>query len=168
MAGKSGRPGMRWVLWVLRWVGGGIFIYAGGIKLADLPAFLSAIESFRLFPYRFAVISVYYVPWLEILAGFALLNPLFRRAGGIVLVALVAVFVVLKLSAAARGIDIQCGCFGVARAGESPYLWYFVRDAMILLLLSLVLRLDVSEHEIRRGAQGKIVDSGTPLAGSAL
>jgi hypothetical protein len=56
----------------------------------------------------------FYLPWLEILCGLALIFRLFYRGALSILTALVVVFLVATIAAKVRGLDITCGCFGHA------------------------------------------------------
>src|SRR6266487_2021412 len=56
----------------------------------------------------------FYLPWLEIFCGLALIFRLFYRGALSILTALVLVFLVATFAAKVRGIDITCGCFGHA------------------------------------------------------
>jgi hypothetical protein len=56
----------------------------------------------------------FYLPWLEIFSGLALVFRLFYRGALSILTALVVVFLAATIAAKARGLDITCGCFGHA------------------------------------------------------
>jgi putative oxidoreductase len=112
---------------------GGLFLYAGVVKASDPSAFLADIRSFDLLPDPFAAWLALSLPWLEILAGLAvMIGPL--RSGGLLLLnlALVAFFVAIA-QAWWRGISIHCGCFG-AQTGASEYIELFLRDLLLLAL----------------------------------
>jgi putative oxidoreductase len=93
---------------------GGIFIYAGAIKVLNPVQFANDIDNYKTLPWTVGVGLAFYLPWLEIFCGLALI---FRRLylGGLsILTALVAVFLVATIAAKVRGLDITCGCFGHA------------------------------------------------------
>jgi hypothetical protein len=56
----------------------------------------------------------FYLPWLEIFCGLALIFRLCYRGALSILTALVVVFLVATVAAKVRGLDITCGCFGHA------------------------------------------------------
>jgi hypothetical protein len=80
----------------------------------------------------------FYLPWLEILGGLALI---FRRlySGALVLVlVLMLVFIGATISAKARGLDISCGCFGHV-SDQLSFAWHLVLDFAILAGLGALL-----------------------------
>ena len=91
---------------------GGVFIYAGAIKALDPVRFANDIDNYKVLPWTVAAVLAFYLPWLEILCGVALIVRFLYRGGLSVLTALIAVFIAASIVARARGIDITCGCFG--------------------------------------------------------
>ena len=127
------------ILWALRLFLGGLFVYAGVLKVLDPAQFLVDIESYRLLPYVAAVATAFYLPWLEILCGAGLWNRRTRRGALWILIALTVVFAVLITSAWVRGLDISCGCFGVSESNGSNYVWWLTRDLLIFLGLAVLM-----------------------------
>ena len=121
------------------WLIGVVFIYAGVLKAMDPAAFAEAILNYRIIGISFAWPLALLLPWLEIVAGLALLLPGWRRSGACVLTGLTLAFVVALVSAIWRGLDINCGCFG--EADGSPAHLAIVRNVLILAGLWLILRL---------------------------
>jgi putative oxidoreductase len=93
---------------------GGIFIYAGAIKVLDPVQFATDIDNYKILPWTISVGLAFYLPWLEILCGLALIARRLYLGGLSILTALVAVFLVATIAAKVRGLDITCGCFGHA------------------------------------------------------
>lgn len=91
---------------------GGLFVYAGVIKAMDPVAFANDIDNYKTVPWMIGVRLAFYLPWLEILCGLALIARRLYLGGLTLLSALVTVFIVASVVAKARGIDITCGCFG--------------------------------------------------------
>jgi len=127
------------ILWALRLFLGGLFVYAGVLKVLDPAQFLVDIESYRLLPYVAAVAATFYLPWLEILCGAGLWNHRTRPGALWILIALTVVFAVLITSAWVRGLDISCGCFGVSESNGTNYVWWLTRDILIFLGLAVLL-----------------------------
>jgi putative oxidoreductase len=118
---------------------GGIFIYAGAVKVIDPVEFARDIDNYKMLPWQMSVGVALYLPWLEIFCGLALITRLLYRGGVLILMALMAFFVVITIVAKARGLDISCGCFGHA----SKYLsfsWHLVLDFLLLGGLVLLLK----------------------------
>lgn len=95
---------------VLRVLLGGLFLYSGSSKLADLKNFAEAIENYRLLPIATINLFALLVPWLEVLAGLAVLTGILLRGGAFVLALLLLVFTSAVALAIANGVDITCGC----------------------------------------------------------
>src|SRR5207247_9659289 len=89
-----------------------IFIYAGALKLLDPVQFAHDIDHYKILPWAMGVGLAFYLPWLEIFCGLALILRLFYRGALSILTALVVVFLVATIAAKIRGLDITCGCFG--------------------------------------------------------
>jgi len=92
----------------------GVFIYAGAIKALDPVQFASDIDNYKIFPWPISVALAFYLPWLEIFCGFALVGRLLYRGALSILMALVLMFTLVTPAAKVRGLDITCGCFGHA------------------------------------------------------
>ena len=101
-----------WTARLLRLIIGVTFIYAGVVKALSPIRFSSDIHNYRLLPWSVAVALAFYLPWLEIVCGLALLSSRLFRAAVALLVGLTIIFIVASASARIRGIDISCGCFG--------------------------------------------------------
>lgn len=93
---------------------GCIFIYAGAIKVMDPIGFARDIDNYHMLPWALSVRLAFYLPWLEVFCGLAVLGGLFYRGGLLILNALISIFIIASIVAKARGLDITCGCFGHA------------------------------------------------------
>src|SRR2546423_15620100 len=99
---------------ILDFIIAAIFIYAGVLKVIDPVQFGHDIDHYQILPWSMAVGLAFYLPWLEIFCGLALIFRLFYRGALSILTALVVVFLVAAIGAKVRGLDITCGCFGHA------------------------------------------------------
>lgn len=97
---------------------GFIFAWAGLAKIGDLGAFALQVHNFRLLPVPVEHLAAMTMPWIEVFAGLALVLGIHARAGGFVTAGMMAVFTLAVLAALARGLDIECGCFGTADASR--------------------------------------------------
>lgn len=110
---------------------GGLFIYAGAVKVLDPVGFAGDIENYKMLPWPTGVRLAFYLPWLEIVCGLALIARCLFRGGLFILTVLMSVFIIATIVAKARGLDISCGCFGHA----SKYLnfaWHLALDFVLL------------------------------------
>jgi uncharacterized membrane protein YphA (DoxX/SURF4 family) len=113
---------------------GALFVYAGAVKALDPVRFAGDIENYHILPWSFGVRLAFYLPWLEILCGLALI---FRRlySGALALVfVLMLVFIGATVAAKMRGIDISCGCFGRV-SDQLSFTWHLVLDFTIFTAL---------------------------------
>jgi putative oxidoreductase len=92
----------------------GIFIYAGAIKALDPVQFAGDIDNYKMLPWPISVALAFYLPWLEIFCGFALIVRRSYRGALSILTVLILVFTLATIAAKVRGLDITCGCFGHA------------------------------------------------------
>lgn len=122
---------------------GGLFAYAGAMKLCDVHAFAALIARYEMLPDFAPPLLAVVLPPAECIAGLGLVfSRRVRLFAGAVAVLLV-VFLVALSQAALRGLDVSCGCFGGVSSGAlGPAI---VRD-VLLLAVSLWLFLDSSRH----------------------
>lgn len=124
---------MSWLTRILCFAYGAVFVYAGSMKLRDPGLFLQDIRSFNLLPDPFAAWLALGLPWLEVLAGLAVIAGWLRRGGLLLLQVALLVFLVAIGSAWHRGLNIECGCFGDS-IQASTYVELIVRDVILLLM----------------------------------
>ncbi|MDX6768628.1 MAG: MauE/DoxX family redox-associated membrane protein [Elusimicrobiota bacterium] len=93
---------------------GAILVYAGAAKAAGpTEEFALIISYYQLLPRDMVMTVASFLPWLEVLVGWALLLGVSRRAAATAAGALFGGFLVALLSVLARGIELpNCGCFG--------------------------------------------------------
>jgi hypothetical protein len=113
---------------------GGVFIYAGAIKTLDPVRFASDIDNYKILPWTISLPLAFYLPWLEIFCGIALITRRLYLGGLSNLTALVCVFTVATIAAKVRGLDITCGCFGHASQHWS-FSGHLALDLVILAAL---------------------------------
>ena len=111
-----------------------IFVYAGVLKALDPVQFAHDIDHYKVLPWTIAVALAFYLPWLEILCGVALILRIFYRGALAILTVLVVIFLVATIAAKLRGLDITCGCFGHASQNWS-FPAHLALDLAILVAL---------------------------------
>ncbi len=138
------------ILWrILAIVIGALFVYAGALKAWDPVRFAGDVQNYHVLPWALNVRLAFYLPWLEIICGLALI---FRRlySGALALVlALMLVFIGASIAAKARGIDISCGCFGHV-SDQLSFAWHLVLDFAILAGVLALWRWDRQAHRADR------------------
>jgi len=100
------------VLWVFRFVVGGVFIWAGLLKILDPLEFAQNIANYRVFSRDLSFLIALVLPWLEVLCGILVILGVFRSASSLLLSGLLGVFLILITATLIRGLDVDCGCFG--------------------------------------------------------
>jgi hypothetical protein len=110
---------------------GGLFIYAGVVKVVDPVEFARDIDNYKMLSWQLSVWIGLYLPWLEIFCGLALIARVLYRGSVLILTALMALFIVITIIAKARGLDISCGCFGHASKYLS-FAWHIALDFLLL------------------------------------
>lgn len=93
---------------------GVVFAFAGLSKIGDMSTFAIQVHNFRLAPIALENLIAMLLPWVEVVAGTALIFNLRSRAAAWICAALMIVFTFGIAQAAARGLDFECGCFGKA------------------------------------------------------
>lgn len=130
-------PIFKHLIAVGRIVLGAVFVYAGIVKAADTTAFAGSIAAYRILPYFGNYLLASVLPWLEIICGVILIVGWRIRSAAIVVAILNILFIVALLSASARGLDIDCGCF---RPGsKTPPLEALLRDLVFLAMALVVI-----------------------------
>jgi uncharacterized membrane protein YphA (DoxX/SURF4 family) len=98
---------------ILRVVLGVIFLYAAWIKLREPWAlFAMAIDSYQVLPAWAVELVARALPWFELLLGVLLVAGVWRHVPAAAASLLLAVFFGLMVRAMAKGMEIDCGCFG--------------------------------------------------------
>jgi putative oxidoreductase len=116
---------------ILGFVVGGLFIYAGIIKAFDPRQFAVDIDNYKILPWAISVRLAFYLPWLEILCGLALITRRLYLGALSILTALLVVFIGAAVVDKMRGIDISCGCFGHL-SNNLSFGWHLALDFAIL------------------------------------
>lgn len=129
-----------WAVLISRLILGGVFLYAGATKALDAGALAASIRSYGLgLPEWFVTLAAHGLPLLEILLGLYLVAGLFTRPAALATGGLMVVFLAALAQGAARGLQIDCGCFGGGAADSSLTLAALRDVALISLCLQLYL-----------------------------
>lgn len=122
----------RIALFLFRLIVGGVFIWAGALKIADPLEFAQSIRNYQFFPRDLVFFIAIVLPWMEVLAGAFLILGLFRRSSALLISLLLLGFIGLVALALLRGIDTSCGCFGsLSRRAD---LGLILTDSVLLFL----------------------------------
>ena len=124
-----------WLGLLARLATGGVWIVAGALKIPDPAASVQAVRAYRLLPEAVVPTVGQLLPVVEVVVGLALVVGLLTRTMAVVSAVLFVAFIIAIASAWARGLTIDCGCFG--GGGYDPdaaekYPWEIARDAALL------------------------------------
>ncbi|MCB2177262.1 MAG: DoxX family membrane protein [Actinomycetales bacterium] len=132
-----------WVSTVSRLVLGVVLVWAGAAKAGDLAASVRAVRAFELLPEWLAKPVGYGLPAVEIVVGVLLIVGLLTRYAAAVGGLLMLAFVVGIAAAWARGLSIDCGCFGGGGPTEPDLTQYpleITRDLALAALAAVLVR----------------------------
>lgn len=101
-----------WFTLGLRVFLGGFYIVAGAVKIPDPGRFAEAVANYRILPHELINLVAITLPWIEVVAGVLFVLGIWIRASGWLINSMTVVFIVAIAAAIARGLDIECGCFG--------------------------------------------------------
>jgi len=124
---------------------GAVFAASALPKLADPPGFAKSIWAYDLFPAWTLHPIALVLPWLELLAGLALVLGLRVRAAALWVGALLVAFILALSINLARRHPVDCGCFTTAQTSRTAeerladMRWTILRDLGLLLLVAQVL-----------------------------
>lgn len=139
-AWQAWRP---WLGTVVRLGLAAVWLTAGVSKVGDLAAAGRTVNAYQVMPYEAAKVIGAALPFVELTLGVLLLVGLAVRVVTGISAALLLVFVTGIASAWARGLSIDCGCFGsggALAAGQAPaYAPEIARDVGFLVLAAFLL-----------------------------
>jgi uncharacterized membrane protein YphA (DoxX/SURF4 family) len=125
------RPIARRARLVLRFLIAALFLFAAVSKLFDPSSFAQQIANYQLTPWPATAALAVFLPALELCVGICLLVGRWESGALIWLAALLTLFSAALFSAIARGLSIDCGCFG--RSVENTgTLWPLIRNLVLL------------------------------------
>jgi putative oxidoreductase len=113
-----------------------LFLLASLAKIVDVTSLASQVHNFRLLPFWSEHLVAMTLPWIEFVAGLALVLGIRARAGAWLAGALLAGFTVGIVLAMARGLNFECGCFGTADGTRVG--WIKLGENLGMLALAVV------------------------------
>lgn len=127
----------RWPLLLFRIIVGGVFVWAGVLKIIDPLGFAQSIENYQVVSRAPAFLVALVLPWVEVVSGAFLIIGVLKRSSALLISLQLIGFIGLVAFALARGIDTSCGCFGsFSRRAD---LTLILTDAVLLILALIVL-----------------------------
>lgn len=141
-----------WLGTALRLVLAGVMAWAGLSKVSDLRASGTSVAAYGLVPAQAARAVGGALPLAECAIALLLLAGLATRLTAVLTGALLAVYIGAIASAWARGLSIDCGCFGgggsVSGDATRGYVLDLVRDAFLVAMAVLLVWRPVTRYAL--------------------
>jgi len=126
-----------WLTLLFRIVLGGVLLVAGGLKVGNPQKSAMSVRAYELLPIDIANFFGYVLPWFEIGIGALLILGVAVKISALLGGATMLIFILAISQAWARGLSIDCGCFGgggVIDPSQTKYLEEILRDIGLMLM----------------------------------
>jgi uncharacterized membrane protein YphA (DoxX/SURF4 family) len=153
-----------WIGLVARLTLGGVLFVAGYLKVGTPDKSQMAVRAYEMLPISLANLLGLILPPVEIVIGALLILGVLTRVvaglGGFTMI----VFIIAIAQAWARGLNIDCGCFGGGGAvepGQTKYLQEILRDLGLVFLAAYLIRypstkFSLDRNQNRKSSQGEV------------
>ena len=131
---KSYQP---WLTLLCRLILGGVLLAAGALKIGNLQKSAMAVRAYEMLPVDLANFLGYALPWIEIGMGLLLIVGASVKICGLLGALTMLAFIIAIAQAWARGLSIDCGCFGgggTIDPEDTKYLSEIIRDIGLLAM----------------------------------
>jgi uncharacterized membrane protein YphA (DoxX/SURF4 family) len=152
-----------WFGLLARLVLGGVLLLAGYLKFDELDKSQMAVRAYEMLPVPLANFIGIVLPFFEIGMGLLLILGAGIRYSAALGALLMAVFVIGISQAWARGLSIDCGCFGgggQVEPGTANYLTPLLRDIGLLALGIYLFRFPQSKFALDKKPQLADIEKG--------
>ena len=153
-----------WFGLAARLILGGVLFLAGFLKIDEPDKSQMAVRAYEMLPISIANLLGLILPPIEIVIGALLILGALTRVmaalGGFTMV----IFIIAIAQAWARGLNIDCGCFGGGGAvepGQTKYLQEILRDAGLAFLAAYLIRypstkFSLDKNQISKSSQEEV------------
>lgn len=141
-----------------------VWLASGLIKALDPAQTYVAVRAYDVLPREAVGVVAGVLPWFELALGMLLLLGIGTRAVAWLSAGLLLVFVAGVTQAWARGLNIDCGCFGGGGAvapGQTQYVQEILRDTGFLLLAAWLIVRPRTPFAVENRLAGSLVTSGS-------
>ena len=125
------RVAQPWLTLLARLILGAVLLVAGALKVGNLPKSAMAVRAYEMLPIPIANFLGYTLPWIEIGLGLLLIVGVTVKISGALGALTMLAFIIAIAQAWARGLSIDCGCFGGGGSidpEDTKYLSEIIRD----------------------------------------
>ena len=141
-----------WLTFLFRLILGGVLLVAGALKVTDPYSSATSVRAYQILPVDLANFLGFVLPFAEVVIGIFLIVGIWVRLNAIAGGALMVMFIIAIGQAWARGISLDCGCFGkggLLDSDELPVWNYTLEIARDIVLAAFAIY-------IYRFPQGKL------------
>jgi uncharacterized membrane protein YphA (DoxX/SURF4 family) len=144
-----------WIGLLARLILGGVLFIAGYLKAGSPDKSQMAVRAYELLPISVANLFGLVLPFFEVAIGALLILGSLTRdmaaLGGFTMV----IFIIAISQAWARGLNIDCGCFGgggTVEPGQTKYLQEILRDLGLAFLAGYLIRYPVTKFSVDKNS----------------
>lgn len=126
-----------WITLLFRLILGGVLLVAGGLKIGNPQKSAMAVRAYEILPIDIANFLGYVLPWFEIAVGLLLILGVAVKVNALLGGITMLIFILAISQAWARGLSIDCGCFGGGGAidpSQTKYLEEILRDFAFMFM----------------------------------
>lgn len=143
----------KWFGLLSRLILGGVLFAAGYLKVFTPAKSQMAVRAYELLPISIANFFGIALPWLEVGVGILLILGIAVRLSAIVGGLLMVMFIAAISQAWARGLSIDCGCFGgggTVDPSQTKYFSEILRDTGLALLALYLIRYPLTRFAVEK------------------
>ena len=147
-----------WFGLLARLILGGVLFAAGYLKIGTPDKSQMAVRAYEMLPISIANLLGLVLPFVEVVIGALLILGSLTRfmavLGGFTMI----VFIIAIAQAWARGLNIDCGCFGGGGSvapGETKYLQEILRDIGLVCLAAYLIRYPSTKFSLDKNQKSK-------------
>ena len=147
----TGSAAQLWLSTVARVALGLVLLAASLLKIVHPQQAVEAVQAYQILPNAVAEYVGYGLPLVELALGVALILGLWTRLVAAATGVLMLVFITAVSSAWARGLSIDCGCFGgggTVAPGQTRYWLEIGRDLLFVALAVWLVRFPLSRFSL--------------------
>ncbi len=140
---------------------GAVWLLSGVPKAMNPRETIVAVRAYDLLPESLVEPVAAVLPFLEIALGLLLILGLATRLAAVLSAVVLVIFIGGVISAAARGLSIDCGCFGgggTIAPGETAYAAEIIRDVGFLALAAFLIWRPDTPLSIDRLVRRRVAD----------
>jgi uncharacterized membrane protein YphA (DoxX/SURF4 family) len=148
----------KWFGLLARLTLGGVLLAAGWLKVFTPAKSQMAVRAYEILPNAVANFFGIALPWFELGLGILLVLGIAVRLSAALGGALMVLFIAAISQAWARGLSIDCGCFGgggTVAPGQTKYVSEILRDTGLALLALYLVRYPLTRFAIERSTKAE-------------